>query len=568
MKKIFQIASYDFKRLILNPFSLVTMLVVLVGCLILGATYKIPAVPEYSAVVSGQTTHEIFQGFNSSSPQLDTKTSLNAILDEAKNYIFVQKTCQDFATLTNINNNFVDIKYELEKYKIDPQHSVYIEQNNIDEIHSAVNSLKNFVEYFKDLEEFESNVFFLEESFANLESICQQFENILADNADIATKLNQLLSNLSHFELLNTIITSQVHRFDIDRGELERFESEYIAKAEAKRDKIYEEMVSIASMVSGSDVTYADSMTRLITNYKLTLESAKMGIASEAYLVLNNFAKNDKHLKSLKNLYHYHPIVPEETKLAITKINFFLNDESLYYTNYQIPLNFNTASAQITAYDNTHFLMSIIGFFTIIFGIFCAYKLFGQDRRNGKMDIILSQDVRFGQVFAAKFLAIVLSTVFILGVFLFFNFIWSLIFHTIATEGILAVFNLSSPYTIHPFLFMLIKVIGIEFQVVFYVVITIFLMNISRKFEITFAVALVLFAAATVCNIFLNGFLAYCLFPFIHADITAFLGGGTMTGGFLQTKLYAHGNFFISLVYYTIVVGLLYNFTKQLFKKN
>ena len=276
----------------------------------------------------------------------------------------------------------------------------------------------------------------------------------------------------------------------------------------------------------------------------------------------------ERHFGDLENLYHYQPISIEDTELALVKTNYFLNDESLYYTQYQVPLNFNTASYQVSLYDHAYFVMSIIGFLTILFGIFASYKQFGLDRRNGKMDTILSQNVTFNQVFTGKFLAIVYATSFVLAVYSILSLTWgALLFPSLANE-ILAVFNLTSVYTIHPFLFFIIKVIGIELQVIFYSVITIFLMNVSRKFELTFGISVGIFVIATICNIFLNGSLAYCLFPFIHADLTAFLGGGTMQTGFLKTALYSYGNFFISLVYYLVVVVLLYNFTKQLFKKN
>jgi ABC-type transport system involved in multi-copper enzyme maturation permease subunit len=219
-------------------------------------------------------------------------------------------------------------------------------------------------------------------------------------------------------------------------------------------------------------------------------------------------------------------------------------------------------------YDHAYFIISIVGFITILVGIFCAYKLFGQDRKNGKMDLLLSQNVTFNQVFVAKFIAIVLITSFYLALFSILSLIWGALIYGSLPNAMLAVFNLTNVYTIHPFMFFLIKVIGIELQVIFYSIITIFLMNVSRKFELCFGISAGLFVVATICNIFLNGAFVYCLFPFIHADLTSFLGGATMSTGFLKTSLYTYGNFLISVLYYLVVVALLFNFTKQLFKKN
>ena len=189
-----------------------------------------------------------------------------------------------------------------------------------------------------------------------------------------------------------------------------------------------------------------------------------------------------------------------------------MNDSSVYYTQYQQPLNFNTASYQVSVYDHAYFVISIIGFLTILFGIFCTYKLFGLDRRNGKIDIILSQKVSFNEVFLGKFLAVILTTSFVLGLYSVFSLTWGFIAYPALANNILAVFNLSSAYTINPFLFFLIKLIGIELQVIFYSTITVFALNLSRKFELCFGISIAIFVAATICNIFFNGNFAQICF--------------------------------------------------------
>ncbi len=571
MKKIFQIASYDFKRLIFNPISLVVMIVVLIACLIFSATYKIPTKEEYVASTSGEYTIEVYNNFLSSNSDIDTKSSLDALLEEAKNYLEVQSSliCEEYNTFKDIIDSFMTsggIKDELSKYALSPSNSTYIENLNISQITNAVENLVQFVEDYKSLDAFESKLFFKTSTFETLETIAEDFDVAIksgtTDNVEgITTILDNLVVNIDKIDQLNTVF-EEVSTWQIDAEKLEAFQTEYITKAEEKLKEISAEIEKLSANVTSYDTNHLSEMVSLITNYKLTCESAKYGIQYELYLLLNN------HFNDVKNLYKYEYFEDEELEVALAKMNFFLNDESVYYTEYQVPLNFNISSSETTAYDATYTTISIIGFFTIIFGIFCAYKLFGLDRRNGKMDIVLSQNVTFGQVFAGKFFAIVFATSFILAIFTLMILLWSILFFPLLSGNILAVFNLSSTYTIHPFLFLLIKVIGIELEVIFYAVITIFIMNLSRKFELGFGISLGIFAVATICNIFLNGTFVYCLLPFIHANITSMLGGGTLNAGFLQTALYASGNFFISLAYYTVVVVLLYNFTNQLFKKN
>ncbi len=574
MKKIFKIASYDFRRLMFNPITLIVLVVVLIASLIFSVTYKIPTSTDYTAAVSATNTKEIYQNFlESTSSEIDTKSALDELLSKAQEYLDTQteNDSEEFSALTNIKTEFSTIKTQLERYALDKDSSYLNQDSNFDEVESASQSLDEFVTRYKSLDVFESRLFINQEDFEKLEEVNEYIKSTLNNEEYLAVKTSDIYEYIAlvlddfvnNIDLFSAILQTQSSLIEFDPEKIETFQSQYIAKAEEKLEQILLEMEEISVSVTAGSTAYMDEMISLITNYKLTCESAYAGVKYELYLLLIN------HFDDVEDLYKCEALTQEDLKQSLVKINYFLEDESAYYTTYQEALNFNVATtAEANAYDYTYFILCIIGFFTIIFGIFCAYKLFGVDRRNGKMDVVLSQDVRFGQVFAGKFLAIVFSTSFVLALFTFIVFFWQILFNSVGVSEILAVFNLSTAYTIHPFLFLIIKLIGIELQVVFYSVMTIFIMNLSRKFELNFAISLLIFAVATICNIFLNGALIYCLLPFIHVDLTALLGGGTMSAGFLQTALYAYGNFFISLAYYLVVVVLLYNFTNQLFKKN
>lgn len=562
MKKIFRIASYDFKRLMINPFTIVSLIVILVICMLTGVIYKIEPTPEYSASVSGGTARAIYSNFTSGT-DTDSKSNLDDILASAKKYLTVQKQSNEGTekqTLDYINTTFSKIKTEIEKY-----HSTgsctYTENQDISEISETATEFSNFIEEYSSLNAFESKLIFTNEDFETLQNIAKYFSEITNSNKAISQILTDIYNHISYFDSLGNI-TENATPWTVDTEKIELCQTNYISRASEKLQAILTEMETLYNSSSTANTEAVNNMKNLITNYKLTCESAENAVKLELELALNN------HFGSLKNLYHYQEVKNEDAEIELTLCSYFLKDDGVYYTQYQQPLNFNTASYQVSLYDHAYFVVSIIGFFTILFGIFCTYKLFGLDRKNGKMDIVLSQNVSFGQVFVGKFLAIILCTSCVLGIFSVASLIWGALMYPSLANGILAVFNLSTVYTISPFLFFVIKVIGIELQVIFYSTITLFLMNISRKFNLCFGIAVGLFVIATICNIFLNGSLVYCLFPFIHADLTSFLGGATMQTGFLKTSLYAYGSFYISLIYYLVVVGLLFNFTKQLFKKN
>lgn len=561
MKKVLKIAAYDFKRLVFNPITVIGLVLVLIACFVTGLAYKIEPTPAYSAVTSGEYTRRVYQNFRSTDPSIDTENSLNNILAETNDILATNQTCLDYEILEELNATFQNIKNEVEKFEQFGECAYY--ENGISDIshvQEAAEDLNAFTTRMSDLEAFETNVIFTNSEFEDLVSVTNYF-NEIDYSANVVEILENLYENSANFEKLSAV-AQNVLDWNISAETATELQTKYITKAEEKCTQILAEMETLNNSIEESDVEHLQDMKNLITNFKLVCESAKAGVENELRLLL------EKNFENLKNLYHFDQIKTENIEQALVLCNYFLENDELYFKQYQVPLNFNTGSYEVTVYDHAYFLMSIVGFLTIIFAIFCAYKLFGRDRKSGKIDTILSQNVSFNQVYTAKFLAIIFSTSFILAIFSILTLLGGSLLYPSLANGMLAVFNLSSVYIIHPFLFFIIKIVGIELHVIFYSVLTVFLMNISRKFDLCFGIALAIFAVATICNIFLNGSFVYCLLPFIHADLTSFLGGATMETGFLRTSLYAYGNFFVSLVYYLVFVVLLYNLTKQIFKKN
>ncbi len=562
MKKIFKIATYDFKRLVANPYTITTMIGVFIIMLIVGLTVKIPTTPAYEANISGNSVEAVYYNFTSSNEELDTKPKLDALFSDAQEYIKIARgVSTDLDDINSIKSIFKDLQQIIERHRL-PGYYGELGESDKARARNLLNDgsakLSQFVEKYKSKDKF-NQLYFTKAQFAELESVETFFKEVanITSNTDAFDKLAEKFNN---FFLLQGIAPNQV---SFDMAKLDEIEKIYITAPSKKISNIGNEINSFHSANPTSlDKSDIETMKSLITNYKLTCESAKSGVEFELEFMLKS------HFEDLSKLYGFESINLEEQNVKLAKIKFFLEDESLYYTKYQEPLNFNIASYAESAYDHTYFIISIIGFMNIIFAMFCAYKLFGLDRRNGKMDVILSQDVTFSQTFAGKFIAIVLVSAFMMAVYTLFMLLGSLIFYPTLPNSILAVFNTTSAYTIHPFLFLLIKVVGYELQAIFYATITVFLMNLSRRFDLMFAISLLLFGIATICNIYLNGAFVYCLLPFIHADLTAFLGGGTMATGFLKTSLFAYGNFYISLVYYLVLIALSYNLTNQLFKRN
>ena len=92
MKKILQIAKYDFRRIAFNPITLIGYAIIIVACLILGFVYKIPNTPAYKASLYGETTREIYSSFTSADEKYDTKQKLDKIFEDAQFILNIHDT--------------------------------------------------------------------------------------------------------------------------------------------------------------------------------------------------------------------------------------------------------------------------------------------------------------------------------------------------------------------------------------------------------------------------------------------------------------------------------------------
>lgn len=562
MKKIFQIARYDFKRLMFNPITLVSLVVILAGVFLTGLLYKIPTTPAYSASFASNSTKKVWSDFYSYDTTADSKYKLEQYISQAQEYLDTQSDADfDLQELQQINSDCSNrhIKTEVEKYHVSHT-SEYITSHDISDFTDIANRLHSFVETYDAKAAFESKMTITKSQFKILQGISNTFYSLANSGLSIETILTRLYTHIKMFDNLDNI-SKNVKDLSIHNDIISDLKAEYITAANGKLSLIEQEMLVIKDRaIDSQDNEEIGTIKSLITNYKKICESVKIGVLNELYSIV--YA-----LPNHSSLYGYEVENIQSLKQKLAEAKFYIDSDDLEYVDYQVPVNVGRGSSKITPYDHAYFIVSIVGFLNILFGIFCAYKLFGRDRKNGKLDLLLSQKVTFNEVFAAKFLAILFCTGFVLASFTILSFVWGSIFYKFMPTSVLAVFNVQTIYKISPLLFFLIKVCGIELQVIFWSIFTIFMMNTSRKFLLNFVISIGVFTLATIGNIFLNGQIWYCLLPFIHVDITSYLGGATMQTGFLVTSLYSYGNFFISLAYYLVVVALLYNFTKHLFKK-
>lgn len=555
--KSFKICMYDFRRLILNPITLCGAIIAVVACVIAGFCFKPTVSPQLSLSFEYETSEELYNNFINGSYE-DSVVNLDAKIMENKKIIDGQRNTTLIDTYNNLTlniNTFFENLLVYNAYPNDyPDISTFVD--NAFDI-NVQTELRNFYNAIASLKDFESPLYFTEDEMITMKSLADLLDSTLyyTTNRDNVKAMYDVL--LEDRQLFRDFLNIEVVNWQTDADKTVELEVNYVVSVEEKLDDILQEFESV---YYGSQ--NLDDMESLALNYKRIVTFANYNMQGELFLLLS------KSLPNYANYIGYESQEELELKQNIVQNNYILKEVSQYYTNYLQPMNFNSASGKTNAYDFAYYLISIIGFILIIIGIFFAYKLFGRDRRKGKVDVVLAQNASFNSVFAGKFFAILFATFALLFVFSILIILISYLMYGVTFTPVLAVFNLSSSYVVSPLIYLLFKLFCIEFEIMFYTLITILLMNVSRKFELMFGISLGIFAIAFTLNTFLSGFFVYALFPFVHANLFPYFGGANSSIQFLGTAFISGGNFFISICYTLVLMVGIYFFTNQLFKRN
>lgn len=555
--KSFKICMYDFRRLILNPITLCGFIIAIVACVVAGFCFKPSVSPALSLSFKYETAEELYNNFINGNFE-DSVVNLDANIMENKKIIDGQRNTTLINTYDNLTlniNTFYENLLVYNAYPDDYPDASTFKDNAFDV--NLKTELHNFYDTIASLKDFESPLYFTDNEMNTIKSLVDLLDSTLyyTTNRDDVKAMYDIL--LESRQLFRDFLNIEVINWQTDKDKTVELEVNYVVNAEKKLDDILEEFENV---YHGSQ--NLDDMESLALNYKRIVTFASYNMQGELFLLLS------KSLPNYANYIGYESQEELELKQTIIQNNHILKEASLYYTHYLQPMNFNSASETINAYDFAYYLISIIGFILIFISIFFAYKLFGRDRKKGKVDVVLAQNASFNSVFAGKFFAILLATFSLLFVFSILIILISYLIYGVTFAPVLAVFNLSSSYVVSPLIYLFFKLLCIEFEIMFYTLITILLMNVSRKFELMFGISLGIFAVAFTLNTFLSGFFVYALFPFAHANLFSFFGGANSSIGFLNTAFISGGNFFISICYTLVLMVGIYFFTNQLFKRN
>ena len=196
MRKVFKIASYDFKRIMLNPITIIFLVVVLALCFIVGLAYKIPATPQYSTQITADATVDFFTAFDKTEID-DSKSKLDALLKQTLNYIDLNSNSKDKDTLNDIKKNFETLQSATEGAKATQFTGTAPVTYN--EILYYTNNLKTFVEEFEQKKDFETNLIINKKDFEQLKELSKYFSGAIENKTNANKILEEFYNSKDNF---------------------------------------------------------------------------------------------------------------------------------------------------------------------------------------------------------------------------------------------------------------------------------------------------------------------------------------------------------------------------------
>ena len=256
-----------------------------------------------------------------------------------------------------------------------------------------------------------------------------------------------------------------------------------------------------------------------------------------------------------------------------------LKNQYLYKTNtfafeYSDTFSFNQNSAnKTTIFDFMFYALRISTLFIIVFAIIMASSLIASEFDSGTIKLLAIRPYKRGKIIMGKFFA----TMFFVICFVLFSAIIALLAGLTMfdwnIQPVLAIFNSSVAFSISPILLMLINIICVILEIMFFAIIAICMATITRSFAATLSTTLVLYVLSLALNILLSNKLWYAYSPFMNIDFFRFMGGAfsstasSTLSALFTTPLLKNMNFFISLGMYGGISIALMLLTYFVFKK-
>lgn len=285
------------------------------------------------------------------------------------------------------------------------------------------------------------------------------------------------------------------------------------------------------------------NIAKAITDYSLLSSSYNKIILNKVLLsIADNY---DTSVYTNFYGYNFDEFNKYQTRESIT-INDYYIQNNAYSNSYLNQFSYNQNSGTKTnLYDYMYFTLELCTLIIIIFSMMLVCNLITGETESGTIKLLLVRPYKRSKIVTAKLLA----TIFFVITFMFFSslitFIGGYFLYGSTTTNVLAVFNSTTPFEISPLLLMLINILSLTFDVIFFVLLALMIAILCKNFAASISCSLVLLILNYALNIIFGGAFWYTLLPGMNLHLFKFFGnsfasiieGTTGFAGLIQSLL-------------------------------
>lgn len=349
------------------------------------------------------------------------------------------------------------------------------------------------------------------------------------------------------FDMYNKSIINQI--------KLKNDTLEHFAKVSNKVNSNSEQIITkIKSFRTDDSIK---NIQKSITDYSLLSQSYNQYINDFIIVTLSQDYRSNDFLAmynyELKDFNDY------EYRERIATNKYFI-DNNIYSNSYTSNFVFAQNSGKETnAMDFMFFSMEICTVFITIFAMMMICNLITSETESGTIKLLLTRPFRRSKIITAKLLA----TIFFVICFVIFSAVLSFVagyaIYGFDNTNILAVFNASSVFVISPIGLMLLNILFLTLDILFYTIIALMISILFKNYAGSISFCMILIIVAYALNILFANMFWYSLLPGMNLHLFKYFGNSfasiattSVFQNILITPIQSTMSFFYSLL---IILG-------------
>ena len=577
MKRVFRLAGAEFNKIFYRP-SIFILTAILIGSLVLSYLLFTPTQNINKLSFEGTSVGAIYQEFTNSTGTKDTKNAILAAMTTSYNKIdeeYQSITGED--KLQTLTDNVTTLYVFLQQTILEQQTSIYgsttgdsltaTQRNDLNDLFRELkNRADELLRYLAKIKGETLNFYLKNSEYDTIyEEVEDLYENVPTDFSAYKTKSdysrlsNSLRSNIDLYK--SREIIGKLEELEINEETYNELVKTYYTDAQTKLNDFYFKQIEdyYAENYESKEEKDMLQINEYIAQFN-SYATMNTTLLENKFMLLRVNGKSDTELKDLVG---YNELSKYDVIEQNTKYEYMLEKEDFDY-NYLNTFNFNMASGSSSnAYDFTVYAMQILSIFIIVFTVFYACSSIAGDQSSGTMKMIAIRPYTRNKLFFGKFLACLMFGIMLLTISLIASLVVGGVMYGLPMTSVLVVFNSTTVVTISPVLLLILYLVSIVINLIFYISLAMFLSLVFKSNTLSVFLASALYGLQIILNGTVNAvWLKYT--PFGHFDLFKYFGNSKL--GFLSFNILPDANFIISAVVLGLMIVFLNTISHFIFK--